>query len=388
MALQRAGLKFLLLEQADAFGEIGAGVQLSSNAVRVLEKMGILEHLESVCCEPDAHKFKEWSTGQTILRTPLCPEVRDAFGAPYLHAHRPDLLDAVIKELDLKSIHFGCRVEAVGQDSRGAWAKNYAGEVFRGEVLVGADGIHSVVRDQIFRPHEPLRSGYSTWRGVINADDVADLDIPISSYIVMGPKLSFVFYYVSGGKRINWLAMGPTKKKFKESWSQSAEKDELLAAFADWYDVPRRFIEVTKKPFVTALYDRDPLDSWVRGNITVMGDAAHAMLPYHAQGAGQAIEDAWVLARLFELNKTKLIKALPPFEALRKDRADRMIYHSRDAERWYHLDDPSEVIRRNERFQRYDKRASFTPQQTWLYSYDAEKAVQGTDEEWRSLLAW
>ena len=388
LALQRAGLDFIVLEQADAFGEIGAGVQLSSNAVKVLARLGLEDRLAEVCCEPDAHKFKDWSTGETILRTPLCPEVREVFGAPYFHSHRPDLLDSLTVGLDADHIRFGFKVESVGEDQDGPWVCGADGEIVRGDVLIGADGIHSVVRDQVFQPHEPLRSGYCTWRGVIDAADVADLGVPISSYIVMGPKLSFVFYYVSGGTRINWLAMGPTEGAMRESWSQTAKKDELLKAFKEWYEVPIRFIEATKQPFVTALYDRDPLDTWVKGHIAVMGDAAHAMLPYHAQGAGQSIEDAWVLARLLGKNEEGPVAALRRFEALRKDRADRMIQHSRDAERWYHLDDADDVGRRNARFRRYNDKASFTPQQTWLYSYDAEKAVEGTDQDWRALPAW
>ena len=388
LALQRAGLDFTVLEQADSFGEIGAGVQLSSNAVKVLARLGLEDRLAEVCCEPDAHKFKDWATGETILRTPLCPEVREAFGAPYFHSHRPDLLDSLTADLDADHIRFGFKVESVGEDEDGPWVCGADGEVVRGDVLIGADGIHSVVRDQIFQPHVPLRSDYCTWRGVIDAADVADLGVPISSYIVMGPKLSFVFYYVSGGTRINWLAMGPTESTMRESWSQTAQKDELLKAFKEWYEVPTRFIEATKQPFVTALYDRDPLDTWVKGHIAVMGDAAHAMLPYHAQGAGQSIEDAWVLARLLGKNDDGPAAALRRFEALRKDRADRMIQHSRDAERWYHLDDVDDVGRRNARFRRYNDKASFTPQQTWLYSYDAEKAVEGTDQDWRALPAW
>ena len=158
---------------------------------------------------------------------------------------------------------------------------------------------------------------------------------------------------------INWLAMGPTKNPLRESWSQAADKEELLSVFADWYEVPSRFIEATQEPFVTALYDRDPLDTWVEGNITLIGDAAHAMLPYHAQGAGQSIEDAWVLSRLLQINGAEVCKALTSFEALRKDRADRMILHSRDAERWYHLEDSGDIELRNERFRRYNKKASF-----------------------------
>jgi len=388
LAMQQAGMDFVLLEQAEAFGEIGAGIQLSSNAVKVLDRLGLHDRLAEVCCEPDAHKFKDWASGETILRTPLCPEVRDAFGAPYFHSHRPDLLAALTEGLDGERIRFGRKVAEVGEDDTGPWVRCDDGEEIRGDVLIGSDGIHSVVRDQLFRPDEPLRSGFVTWRGVIDAADVADLKVPISSYIIMGPKLSFVFYYVSGGKRINWLALGPTEGEKEESWSQTAEKSELLDAFKDWYEVPRRFIEATDQPFVTALYDRDPLETWVRGRIAVTGDAAHAMLPYHAQGAGQSIEDAWVLMRCLQNGADDPAAALRRFEALRKDRADRMIRHSRDAERWYHLDDAADVERRNARFSRYNDAASFTSQQVWLYSYDAEKAALGSDDEWRALPAW
>ena len=173
MALQRAGLDFTVLEQAEGFGEIGAGIQLSSNAVKVLARLGLEDRLAEVCCEPDSHKFKDWATGETILRTPLCPEVRDAFGAPYFHGHRPDLLNALTTGLDVDRIRFGFEVESVGEDEDGPWVCGADGEVVRGDVLIGADGIHSVVRDQIFQPHVPLRSGYCTWRGVIDAADVA-----------------------------------------------------------------------------------------------------------------------------------------------------------------------------------------------------------------------
>lgn len=388
LAMQQAGMDYVLLEQAESFGEIGAGVQLSSNAVKVLDRLGLNDRLAQVCCEPDSHKFKDWATGETILRTPLCPEAREVFGAPYFHSHRPDLLGALTEKLDPSRVVFGRKVAEVGEDATGPWARCEDGEEVLGDVLIGADGIHSVVRDQLFRPNEPLRSGFVTWRGVIDAVAVADLGVPISSYIIMGPKLSFVFYYVSGGKRINWLALGPTQDEKRESWSQLAEKDEILSAFEGWYEVPRRFIEATEQPFVTGLYDRDPLGHWVRGRIGVTGDAAHAMLPYHAQGAGQSIEDAWVLMRCLQKDSENPSTALHHFEALRKDRADRMIQHSRDAERWYHLDDAADVERRNARFRRYHDEANFTPQQFWLYSYDAEMAAMGTDEEWRSLPAW
>ncbi len=390
LSLQKLGIDHLLLEQAPAFGDVGAGIQLSPNGVRVLETLGLKEQLARFCTVPDFHKYSVWDTGETILRTALMPRVREAYGYAYYHAHRPDLIDALTNALDRRHLRLTTRIVAVGQDADVAWAEAEDGSRFEGDLLIGADGIHSLVREQVFRPGPPRASGYVTWRGVVDSAAIADLQIPISAYVDMGPRLSFVYYYVSGGQRLNWLALGQADDRKRESWSQTASKEEVIAAFDGWYDRPKRLIEATDQPFVTALYDREPLETWVSGRIALMGDAAHAMLPYHAQGAVQSIEDAWVLARTLELSADNLTRALERFESLRYARANLMVQQSRSAERWYHLDNPDEVAARNERFRRNNDRfgGDFSPQQHWLYSYDADKAALGTDDEWRALPPW
>ena len=390
LSLHKLGIDHLLLEQASAFGEVGAGIQLSPNGVRVLETLGLKPALESFCTEPDFHKYSVWDTGETILRTALMPRVRDVYGYAYYHAHRPDLIEALTSALDPRHLQLTTKIVAVGQDADVAWAQAEDGSRFEGDLLIGADGIHSLVREQVFKPDPPRPSGYVTWRGVVDSEAIADLQIPVSAYVDMGPRLSFVYYYVSGGRRLNWLALGQTGDRKRESWSQTASKEEVIAAFDGWYDRPKRLIEATEQPFVTALYDRNPLDGWVSGRIALMGDAAHAMLPYHAQGAVQSIEDAWVLARTLELSANDLPAALERFESLRYARANLMVQQSRSAERWYHLDNPDDVAARNERFRRNNDRfgGDFSPQQHWLYSYDADKAALGTDDEWRVLPAW
>lgn len=390
LALDKLGIDYLLLEQASAFGEVGAGIQLSPNGVRVLEMLGLKQALEGFCTEPDFHKYSVWDTGETILRTALMPKVREVYGYAYYHAHRPDLIEALISGVDRRRLQLTTKIVSVGQDANQAWAICEDGARYEGDLLIGADGIHSVVREQVFKPDPPRPSGYVTWRGVVDSELIADLQIPVSAYVDMGPRLSFVYYYVSGGRRLNWLALGKANDEKRESWSQTASKEEVIAAFKGWYDRPRRLIEATEQPFVTALYDRNPLETWVAGRIAVMGDAAHAMLPYHAQGAVQSIEDAWVLARTLKLRPGDPLAALKRFEALRYSRANLLVQQSRAAERWYHLDNPDEVAVRNERFRRNNDRfgGGFSPQQHWLYSYDADKAAEGTDDEWRALPAW
>ena len=390
LSLQKLGIDYVLLEQAPALEEVGAGIQLSPNGVRVLEALGLKDALASFCTEPDFHKYSVWDTGETILRTPLMPGVRDEYGHAYYHAYRPDLIRALTDGLTPGELHLNTRVTAVGQDANVAWAVCADGSRVEGDVLIGADGIHSLVREQVFKPDAPRASGYVTWRGVVDSAAIADLEIPTSAYVDMGPRLSFVYYYVAGGRRMNWIALGQADDEKHESWSQTASKDEVIAAFDGWYERPKRMIEATEQPFVTALFDRNPPDTWVSGRIAVMGDAAHAMLPYHAQGAVQSIEDAWVIARTLERGTKDIPAALTRYESLRYERANLMVQQSRNAERWYHVDDPAEVAARNDRFRRNNERldGGFSPQQHWLYSYDADKAALGTDDVWRALPAW
>lgn len=390
LALEKLGIEYTLLEQAAEFQEVGAGIQLSPNGVRVLETLGLKDQLASFCTEPDFHKYSVWDTGETILSTPLMPAVRDAYGFAYYHAHRADLISALTQSLDADRLLLGTKVHSVHQDADRVWLECDDGTRLHGDVLIGADGIHSMVREQVFQPDPPRASGYVTWRGVVDTAKIADLRIPISAYVDMGPRLSFVYYYVSGGRRLNWLALGQVNDQKRESWSQTASKDEVVAAFDGWYDRPRQLIEATDTTFVTALYDRNPLHTWVSNRIALMGDAAHAMLPYHAQGAVQSLEDAWVLARCLELAPDDLPATLGRYESLRLARANLMVQQSRNGERWYHLDDAAEVAARNDRFRRNNEKldGGFSPQQHWLYSYDADRAALGNDDEWRALPPW
>ncbi len=390
LSLQELGVDYTLIEQAPLLSEVGAGIQLSPNGVRILARLGLADTLSTFCTEPDFHRYTVWDTGETILSTPLMPKVRDAYGYAYYHAHRADLVSALTNKLPAAKLLLNHRVVDFGESNGGVWVSCENGNKITGDVLIGADGIHSLVRERLFQPEPPRASGYVTWRGIVDAADVRDLKIPVSAYVDMGPRLSFVYYYVSGGRRMNWLALGKANDEKRESWSQSASKAEVLAAFDGWYERPKRMIEATKETFVTALYDRNPLTNWVAGRIALMGDAAHAMLPYHAQGAVQSLEDAWVLARTLQQMPQDWPAALQQYQQLRLERANLMVQQSRNAERWYHLDDAAEVEARNQRFRRNNESldGGFSAQQHWLYSYDAEQAALGTDDDWRNLPAW
>jgi salicylate hydroxylase len=316
--------------------------------------------------------------------------VKATYGHAYYHAHRADLIDLLTAPLDRSKLLMNTRVASVEQNEHRAWVTTTDGHRIEGDVIIGADGIHSLVREQVFKPTSPRDSGYASWRGVIDSDAISHLDIPVSAYVDMGPRLSFVYYFVSGGEKFNWLALGRTNDPLRESWSQTATREDVIAAFDGWYERPKQIIEATPTIFVTALHDREPLESWVNGRVALMGDAAHAMLPYHAQGAVQSLEDAWVLARTLELRGNSPPVALKHYESLRYDRANLLVQQSRSAEGWYHVDTPGQIESRNARFRSTSARleGGFSPQQHWLYSYDADSAALGIDDEWRALRPW
>ncbi|MDX1384579.1 MAG: FAD-dependent monooxygenase, partial [Thermoanaerobaculia bacterium] len=164
---------------------------------------------------------------------------------------------------------------------------------------------------------------------------------------------------------------------------------DALSDYDGWHPQIRGLIEATGEPFVTRLYDREALPSWVEGRAVLMGDAAHAMLPYHAQGAVQSLEDAWVLGRCLALGGADVDAALARYETLRRPRATEVQAQSRAAQDWYHYSDADDLARREARFEGHRRAGAhtFSPQQQWLYSYDAERAVLGTDEAWRRS-AW
>lgn len=390
LALHRFNIDCVVLEQARKLEEVGAGVQLSPNGVAVLKNLGVHAALAEVAFQPKELLYRDWQNGEVLMRSPLMPQINAHFGAPYYHAHRADLLTVLTGALDPKRVLLGCRITSVEQKGDRVLAHLEDGSAEEGDVLIGADGIHSVIRGQLFKADAPQSSGCVAWRGMVDAHDARHLGIEPSAHVWMGPGHSVVTYYVSGGRKINWIAIGSSPANRKESWSATATVGEVLDEYEGWHDEVRELVKLTRKPFVTALYDRAPLKTWVSGRIALMGDAAHAMLPYHAQGAVQSMEDAWVLARLLDLSGGGVEAALAKYQDLRMDRTARVQAQSRVAEHRFHMSDPQEVAERNARMRKYNTefKGGYLPQQEWLFGYDAELAARGQDDKWRALRAW
>jgi len=328
----------LVLEQAEALAEVGAGLQLGPNATRVLERLGLGEALARIGFEPEANEVRDAASGALMLRQPLREAARRRWGAPYLHVHRADLQAALLQAASARpnvSFRLGARVEDVrpGPPVRVRLA---GGEELEADAAAGCDGVRSAVRQALWGDGRPRFTGMSAWRGTVRAADLpAGLVRPVTA-IWTGRGRHFVHYYVRGGELVNFVGVVERAAGSVESWTERGDKAELRQDFADWPDPVAALIAAAPEVWRWALFDRPPLPRWSRGAATLLGDAAHPMLPSFAQGASQAIEDAAALGRRLRPGEA-VEAALAAYEAERKARAARVQALSRRNARLFHL---------------------------------------------------
>ena len=378
LALRRRGIDAALFEQAEAFRQVGAGIQISSNAVRVLRGLDLSEALARVAVYPEARDYRAWDTGERLFWTPLGARAEAHFGAPYYHAHRADLLDVLLSGLGDADVHLNARVDSFEQDASGVSVRLADGRTFPGDVLVGADGIHSLVRARLFGAEHPRYTGNVAWRGLLPAERVAHLDLERVTGVWMGPNRSIVQYYVSSGRTFNWIGISRSAQPARESWLAEGKVEDALAEYAGWHSTIRAVIGATPRVLRQALYDREPLPDWRVGRVVLLGDAAHPMLPFYAQGAAQSIEDAAVLAGCLAQPPQDPAGALERYVRLRQPRTAWMQDLSRREEELYQMTDAAAIAERNARMSknRIPETAAFPPEQERLYGYDAEAVLR------------
>jgi salicylate hydroxylase len=378
LALRQRGIDVLLFEQAEAFSQVGAGIQISSNATRILRTLGLGEALARVAVYPEGRDYRAWDEGERLYYTPLGERAEAHFGAPYYHAHRADLLDVLLGGLGDAGFRLNARVERFEQDAKGVTATLADGTKVTGDVLVGADGIHSTVRRQLFGQELPRYTGNVAWRGLIPAERVAHLDLGQVTGVWMGPNRSIVQYYVAAGRTFNWIGISRSEQPARESWLAEGRIEDALADYTGWHDTIRTIIAATPRVLRQALYDRAPLPDWRVGRVVLLGDAAHPMMPFYAQGAAQSIEDAYVLAGCLTAMPDERIAALERYVKLRQPRTAWMQDLSRREEELYQMTDAAAIADRNARMRtnRIPESASFPPEQERLYGYDAEAVLR------------
>ncbi len=334
LALQRAGIRVSIHEQAPVLREVGAGLTLASNATLVLRHLGLGPVLEDLGVVPARGAVKHHRTGRTLVDIPRGATQVERFGAPYCQIHRNDLhqaLVAAVQSADRGCLHLGCTLEDFGQDDSGVTALFANGRTARCDMLIGCDGIRSTVRTRLFGDEDPRFTGYVAWRGLVPMERLnAALLVPDSA-VWIGPGHFLTRYRIRRGELLNYIAIARTNRWAGEGWSVPSTVEALLAEFRDFEPAARSILMATPPDqcFKWGIYDRDPLPVWTRGRVTLLGDAAHPATPFLGQGAAMAVEDAQVLARAVAA-ASSVPEALARYEQARVARANMVLLASRD----------------------------------------------------------
>lgn len=368
VALLQAGLDVRVYEQALTLPATGAGIQLAPNCTRVLGRLGLLPAVDEVAVRPTAFEFRRWDDGRVLSRTPLGTVIETTYGAPYYHAHRADLLALLEAAVPENCVQIGRRCVGVGYHGDRAEVIFADGSSVVADVVVGADGIHSAVRQSLRGAGRPRFTGHVAYRGLIPADQVAYLGLEPRCTVRVGPGAHVVHYFVSAGRLLNVVCVTEERAWRRESWTDHGDVAELRAAFHGWHPIVRNVIDALNAPLKWALFDRDPLPVWSRGAVALLGDACHPMLPYGAQGYAQAVEDAAVLAAcLAGTDGSAVPEALNRYASLRRDRAARVQAISRGNGVRFHLPDGPEQQARDAAMA---SAFGLSPEIDWLYGYD------------------
>ena len=300
-SLKRFGVPFTVFERAPELGEVGAGISLSPNATRVLIALGLRSELDQICNSPEALCSKHWETGE-ILNLDDSVDYDSKYGAPYYQVHRADLHDLLVRTVtkdDSDAIRLDKDCVRYDTDEAAVTAHFADGTSVEGEVLIGCDGIKSVLRDLLWNPGKPHYLGYLAYRGLTPVDCLPnDLIVP-SSATFSGPGHHFTRYLVRGKQLVNYVGFAQREEWVDEGWNVEASIDEVLDSFAGWAPEIQHIIKNTQQGrcHKWGLLGRDPLKQWTKGRVTLLGDAAHPMLPFLGQGSSMAIEDGYILGR-------------------------------------------------------------------------------------------
>jgi salicylate hydroxylase len=331
--------KITLLEQAGALREAGGGIQLSPNATRVLIGLGLGDALTAIAFEPQAAEVRDAASGRLLLSQPLGADARYRWGAPYLHVHRADLQDLLLWAVQSRGrikLNLRSPVAEVEQTGRAVTAVLEGGSRLKADALIGCDGLHSRVRTALWGPDAPRFTGQTAWRGTVKTSRLPAGLIPPTAAVWTGPGRHFVHYYVRGGARVNFVGVVERRTWVGESWTEPGDPAMLARDFAGWPPAVQAVIGAADEVWRWALFERPPLPAWTQGRVTLLGDAAHPMLPFLAQGAAMAIEDAAALGEALRREPT-VEAALPAYEAARRERTARVQAASRRNAALFHL---------------------------------------------------
>ncbi len=357
LACAAAGLEVRVFEQAAALDEVGAGLQLGSNATRVLQRLGVLDALLAVAVRPSEVRLRTAVRGRLVATRPLGAASERRYGAPYLHVHRADLQQVLAEAVQARGIPLALdhRLTGLRQDDEGVdlgfVTASGAARSTRAGLCIGADGLQSRVRAALFGAEPPRFTGNVAWRATIPLSTTlpAAQREPVVT-VWMGDGAHLVQYLVRGGRCMNIVAVFEDPTWTHERWHDRGDANALRARFAGWHPEVGALLAQVSECHLWALCDRVPMPAWRGGRCTLLGDACHPMLPFLAQGAAMAIEDAWTLAHC--LSAATVAKAsvqdpgrLDAYEHARRKRTARVQSEARSQARLFHLAQPAAAMR-------------------------------------------
>ena len=376
LALAQRGWQVLILEQAEQLSALGAGIQLGPNAVRLLHGLGLEQTLAERGFAPEAIVARDWRSGRLLTRESLGESARQRWGAPYWQLHRADLqqiLRQAVRETPAIELRLGAAVSRIDIDSRRVHTAEGRDTA---HLIIGADGIHSRVRESLFGGQAARYTGQSAWRLLVPSRRLEGPAPPPEAAIWMGPGRHLVHYYLRGARLINCVAVVEKSSWPHESWTHPGDYAELTGEFAAAHPALRRLIEAGAEEgrcFQWGLFDRPPLPRWHRGAVALLGDACHPSLPFLAQGAAMAIEDALVLATCLA-ETPRIESALSHYTARRWQRCTAVQTRSRRNARLFHLTGVLAALRNLALLSGLASPARTT---RWLYGFDALQAGSG-----------
>jgi salicylate hydroxylase len=365
LALQRAGMAVQVFEKARELTEVGAGVTITPNGSRVLDHLLGADTMATVAWRPRGGAIKHYRTGEVLVATNTGQRIEAEYGAAYAQAHRADLhgaLAAAVRATDPDAIHLGCSFSGLTEDGDGITARFADGRSATGDILVGADGIRSTVRTTLWGDDTVNFTGYIAWRGLVPLADLPSGLVEPDSAAFAGPGRTFTRYRVRQGTLVNYVAFSRRDEWAEEGWSVPADVAEVQAEFADFCPEVQAVLAATPGAtcFRWGLFDRDPLPRWTRGRATLLGDAAHPMTPFLAQGAVMAIEDGLVLARALAAARDWR-EGLERYESARRERGTMVMRESHVNARRMYTRDPD----------RYSGASHVNAESLGLYAYNA-----------------
>lgn len=338
LCLHHFGCDIVVLEKSQELGDVGAGIQISPNAMKVFAALDLDRDLARAGFSPEAIELRMGMSGRRLIRAPLGSVAQARWGAPYLHIHRADLVAVLQGALNNRApgvLKLGQEVTSYTNTETGVLAHLAGGASIKGDVLIGADGIHSAIRAQMLGPDQPVFTGNVAWRSVVPVARLGrDAPEPVAG-AWMGRGQHAVTYLLRGGTLANLVAVVERDDWTKESWMEPGERVDVLQHFANWHPTITRLIEQSDALYCWALFDRAPLTLWHEGHVALMGDAAHPMLPFMAQGAAMAIEDAWALAALIS-RPVPIPQSLEAYFKLRSPRTSAVQAGSRANAKTFH----------------------------------------------------